>query len=211
MRPTVHHRHVAVLLLLAVLFGGTTKADMVVTLGDSYSSGTGIYPLFGYDVFFGAKETLDGSDRHYRFTVTTPATCLRELDTTPGARYAKHQQQTDFEMVACAGAEISNLYDQIDYMNDKFPEQAAKSWANSTFVLTIGLNNLKTVDDQNIWFNVVLGCALFQDDCSQDVNNQVGNRDKVATELTAALSYLAGVANQATIRVFGYGNSTTWK
>lgn len=99
-----------------------------MTLGDSYSSGTGIHSfVFGYDEFFGATAKLDLNDSEieyeFKFTGTSPACCLRETDTTSGL---------DFEMGACSGAKIQHPYDQIDYLNARYPQEYDNQWRGST-------------------------------------------------------------------------------
>ncbi|CAB9520111.1 expressed unknown protein [Seminavis robusta] len=99
-------------------------------------------------------------------------------------------------MVACAGATVENLYDQIDYLNAKYPRERATHWRGSTFLLTLGINGAS--------FNCVqhwLTTLNPLQDCSTNSDNLLGNLDQVQEELTAALTYLVSEANEATIRV----------
>ena len=212
------HLILSILLLCSLV----SDAAKVITLGDSYSSGTGIHPLvFGYDEILGSSATLDDEHGHgfgqddnsrtYKFT-STPPCCLREKDTTPGARLA-HDLGLESYMGACAGAQFVDLYDQIDYMNALFPDDYQDQWEGSTIVLTLGLNDLESVGGTN-WFRVLIGC-LLETDCSTNPDYAVANQSGAREGLMAALSYLAAEASRATIRVFGYGkpfqgsNSTT--
>ena len=198
------------LLLLLPFASDTAK---VITLGDSYSSGTGIHPLlFGYDEILGASVTLDDNHGHgfgkednsrdYENT-STPPCCLREKDTTPGARLA-HDLGLESYMGACAGAQFENLYDQIDYMNALFPDDYQDQWDGSTILLTLGLNNLESVGGEN-WFTVLSFGCLLESDCSTNSDYPVANQENTRANLMAALSYLTAEASRAIIRVFGYG------
>lgn len=197
-------------LLVLSRINDVAAAKMIVTLGDSFSAGTGSHPLiFGYDDLFGARETLDGIE--YEFSPLLG--CGREIDTTPGARLAERfnndahtTEPVEAEMIACGGAVISNLYDQIDYANAKYPEQQANYWKDSIFLMTIALNSLRSNAGEGT--SAVRNKCIFNflggDNCMTD-ENRVGNREEIKADMMETFTFMATEASRATIRVFGYG------
>ena len=97
--------------LLALSSTTTTAAptiERVVTLGDSYSAGTGIH-----------RNASDYDDHGPQAQTFAPSTrignsdCSRELDETPGPQLAA-RLGAESVFVACAGAVIADIANQID-------------------------------------------------------------------------------------------------
>jgi len=166
-----------------------SSGSYVVTLGDSYSSGTGIHnDLSDYDDNNGG---LFGS------------LCCREFDTTPGGRVAS-QQGKQHLMPACAGDEIPQIKEQFSDLQANHPAEAANGWEGSTFMFTIGGNDIRS-NDGSSWVNILVNCILsFYGDCHRAEGNQVANFPEVRSELVNFYSTVAQGASKASIRVFGY-------
>ena len=176
----------------------------IVTLGDSYSAGTGIHrDDNSYDELYGGNPTLDG--KSYQLTSSENEACFRETDTTPGPRLAK---ANGFESIflACSGARISDATNQFDYLNALYPDDKLSNWAGSTIVLVAGANDALTPDGRR-WKSVVQNCVLEFDlfkDCDDFEVNLPDNESFIQTELMTMYKKMASEAGQATIRVLGY-------
>ena len=178
-----------------------TKAAKVVTLGDSFSSGVGVSRnIWDYEDLTTTSETLDG----VTYTFTDDHFCARYPTTLAGHKLAT-EQGIDSVMIACGGASIQHLRDQIAYLNDRYPEERSIQWSGSTILLTIGLNDLRSVHGEP-WFSTLLGFKLHVfGDCSTDPDHQLANLEEVTTNLEATLQLLVSEASEAVIRIFGYG------
>jgi len=171
----------------------TAVGGKVVTLGDSYSSGCGIYANEG-----------DYSG--------TPASCLKDSDRIAGGQYAA---ATGMESVnfACAGDLIDSgsasdgpqgIVNQFDELQAAYPEDAAAGWEGSVITFTIGGNDVRTFDGDS-WAGVLGGCILcFGCACHTDSGNQPANLDDVQAKATQFYTTLAQNASKARIRVMGY-------
>lgn len=200
------------LLLFALLPSTTLAAPKVFTMGDSFSVGTGIHlNPFKADEFVWSKQTLgNGTD----IVLGGDALCMRELDTTPGARLAQ-EQDLEAEMVACGRAVVlqdPNLQDQWAYLIENNKDEQVVKFSGSTILLTIGLNDLRPPSGK-YWYEVLLGC-LFQfsifpkkdDACASDPdNNQVINIEEIKTAMTESFQMIITDASEASIRILGYG------
>lgn len=165
----------------------SSSAGYVVTLGDSYSSGTGIHSkISDYDEG-GLFNNL----------------CCREFDTTPGGRVAS-QQGKQHLMPACAGDEIPEIKEQFSALQANHPAEAANGWEGSTFMFTIGGNDIRS-NDGSSWVNILVNCILsFYGDCHTAEGNQVANFPLVRSELVNFYTTVAQGASKASIRVWGY-------
>jgi len=188
-------------LVLGATLLPTVLAAKVVTLGDSYSSGIGYYrDIFQYDDLFLTTEILDGAT----YELTGGDFCARAVDVLAGARLAKAQGIEEV-MIACGGARLANLRQQIDYMNQLHSDERTINWAGSTIIMTIGLNDLRSVGGSG-WLSTLQSCYLdVMGDCSSRSENQVNNTDTVKTEMESVFQLLVSEASDATIRIFGYG------
>jgi len=165
----------------------------VVTLGDSYSSGCGI---------FASESDYPG----------TPASCLKDADRIAGGQYAA---ATGMESVnfACAGDLIDSgsasdgpqgIVNQFDQLQAAYPEDAAAGWEGSVITFTIGGNDVRTVDGDG-WAGVLGGCILcFGCSCHTEAGNQPNNLDEIQAKATQFYTTLAQNASKARIRVMGY-------
>jgi len=171
----------------------TAVGGKVVTLGDSYSSGCGIF----------------ANEGDY---TGTPASCLKDSDRIAGGQYAA---ATGMESVnfACAGDLIDSgsatdgpqgIVNQFDELQAAYPEDAAAGWEGSVITFTIGGNDVRTVDGDG-WAGVLGGCILcFGCACHTDSGNQPANLDEIQAKATQFYTTLAQNASKARVRVMGY-------
>jgi len=165
----------------------------VVTLGDSYSSGCGIYR----------------SEGEYP---GTPAACLKDDARNAGGQYAA---ATGMESVnfACGGDLIDSggvsegpqgIVNQFDQLQAAYPDDAAAGWEGSVITFTIGGNDVRTYDGDG-WAGVLGGCILcFGCACHEQAGNQPANLDEIQAKATQFYTTLAQNASKASIRVMGY-------
>jgi len=170
--------------------GNSSVGGKVITLGDSYSSGCGLYT-------FGHK--YDGGD------------CWRDLKTTPGARFAQAEKMNS-HMEACAGGELPDINQQLDKLQADFPEDAASGWAGSVIMFTIGGNDLRTHTGES-WPGLLQSCIMsFYGKCHEEAQNQIANFASVQVKLVEFYDRVAKAAPNAKIRVMGYPRllTKTW-
>jgi lysophospholipase L1-like esterase len=169
----------------------TTDAfDRVVTLGDSYSAGTGIHR--------DASDYDDQGPPTHSFDTNTrlgSSMCMRELDTTPGARLAEALGATSI-VIACAGARIGDVPRQLE-------AASVPGDGHGTLVtMTIGGNDVRTRDGGG-WTAVLLDCVLSMG-CHRDDGNELTGLDRVGADLESLLSAMTQTHPELTIRVLGY-------
>jgi len=169
----------------------------IITLGDSYSSGTGLYPRGNqYDEEFG------GYVSPWKLTSRADNECWRETDSTlAGSKYS-NQVNIPSVNLACKGAEVDHFENQIDLLNFRYPSNAAYGWVGSTILFTIGGNDIET-NNGEVWPDVLSACILERN-CHKENGNQVANWNDIRTRLDAAYDKLALAAHGAKIRVMGY-------
>jgi len=154
----------------------------VVTIGDSYSSGTGIHKR---------KEDYEGGD------------CTRDLKTIPGAQYASAQGMTSVN-VACGGGEVPDVHKQFEQLQADYAADAASGWEGSLILFTIGGNDLETGTGDN-WPQLLKACIMsFYGKCHEKPENQLVNFDALQAQLTQLYTKIAQGARKASIRVMGY-------
>lgn len=159
-----------------------TRGGMVVTLGDSYSSGVGIYKK---------KSDYVGGD------------CQRDLKSIAGAQYAESQGMQSVNL-ACAGGEIPDAFPQFEKLKASYPQDAKNGFEGSTIVFTIGGNDLRTYNGKT-WGGVLTSCiASFYGACHEEQGNQVANFDTIRRQATSFYKTVAKGASKASIRVLGY-------
>jgi lysophospholipase L1-like esterase len=171
--------------------GSTQPAiDRVVTLGDSYSSGSGIHrDASRYDDHGPETHSFDRSTR------LGSSACQREIDETPGPRLA---QQLDAEsvFVACAGAVIQEIPAQVraaDIHGD----------GDGTLItMTIGGNDLRTERDEN-WPEALLRC-ITSAGCDGSAQNRMANFDEVRRDLIEAYVAIGDEYPDVMVRALGY-------
>jgi len=155
----------------------------VVTLGDSYASGTGIHNKI--------SDYHEGDE------------CCREFATTQGGRVAASQGKQHL-MPACAGHEIPGIKRQFNELQAAHPAEVAAGWEGSTFMSTIGGNDIRSHGGEG-WSGILVNCILsFYGDCHRQHENQVANFAEVRAELVDFYSTMATGASKAAVRVFGY-------
>jgi lysophospholipase L1-like esterase len=168
----------------------TSRIDRVVTLGDSYSAGTGIHR--------DASDYDDQGPLAHSFDETTrlgSSMCLRELDTTPGARLAESLGATSI-VTACAGARIADVPRQL-------AAASVPGDGRGTLVtMTIGGNDVRTRDGGG-WTAVLLDCVLSIG-CQRDGGNELTGLDSLGTDLVALLRRITDAHPAITVRVLGY-------
>ena len=185
-------------------YNGPTYSDpraKVVTLGDSYSSGTGIWKEdSSYDEQFGGYQNYG-----LNLTGRSDDECWREIHDTPGPRRAAATNARSI-FLACKGAEVVHVSDQVTTMQGLWPTDAAAKWSNSVILLTAGGNDLRTNDGQD-WPSLLERCIMEINPfggCHDKSKNQIANWSTVQTRLTNLYSSLASKASNAQIRVMGY-------
>jgi lysophospholipase L1-like esterase len=164
--------------------------DRVVTLGDSYGSGTGIHAdASDYDDHGPARQSFDRSER------IGHSACLREVDDTPGPRLAD-KLGSDSVFVACAGAVISEISNQV-------AAAAIPGTGNGTLVnVIIGGNDLRSERGEK-WANVLVRC-ITSSRCDRSDDNQLANLDSVHADLLEVYTDLGEEYPDVSVRVLGY-------
>jgi len=161
----------------------SSSRGYIVTMGDSYSSGTGIHKYI--------RDYHEGDK------------CCREFKTTPGGQLANMEGQTHL-MPACGGDELPQIREQFAGLQAEYPQEAARGWEGSTLVFTIGGNDIRS-NDGSSWPGILVNCIVsFYTDCHKKSANQVANFDDVRNQLTEFYNTVAQGASRATIRVWGY-------
>jgi len=165
----------------------------VVTLGDSYSSGCGI---------FASEGSYSG----------TPASCLKDSDLIAGGQFAAANGMESVNF-ACAGDLFDSgsaadgpqgIINQFDQLQAAYPDDAAAGWEGSVITFTIGGNDVLSYDGDN-WAGVLGGCILcFGCACHEQQGNQPANLDEIQAKATQFYTTLAQNASKARIRVMGY-------
>ena len=166
------------------------RIERVVTLGDSYSSGSGIHRnASDYDDHGPEAHSFDRSTR------LGSSACQRELDETPGPRLAD-QLDADSVFIACAGAVIREIPAQVRAAD--IPGDGA-----GTFItVTIGGNDLRTVRDEN-WPDALLRC-ITSAYCHESSKNQMANLDDIREDLVETYRAIGDEYPGITLRVLGY-------
>jgi hypothetical protein len=170
--------------------GGAAAFERVVTLGDSYSSGTGIHSdASDYDDQGPAGHSFDRSER------LGHSACLRELDETPGPRLAD-EMGVDSVFVACAGSVIAELPNQVEAA--EIPGDGSGTLVN----VIIGGNDLLSVRGEN-WPDVLVRC-ITSSRCHQSDSNQLSNLDGIHSDLLETYTALGEEFPEVAVRVLGY-------
>ena len=164
--------------------------ERIVTLGDSYSSGSGIHR--------NASSYDDQGPAAHSFTPSTrlgSSACQRELDETPGPRLAE-QLGADSVFVACAGAVIGEIPAQVR-------AAVIPGDGDGTLVtMTIGGNDLRTARNEN-WPDALTRC-ITSVRCHDSSKNQLANLDQIREDLTATYRAIGERYPDITVRVLGY-------
>jgi lysophospholipase L1-like esterase len=174
--------------------GATTAAaapaiERIVTLGDSFSSGSGIHRnASAYDDHGPAAHSFDPDTR------LGASACQRELDETPGPRLAE-ELGADSIFVACAGAVIGEIPAQVRAAH--IPGDGA----GTLVTLTIGGNDLRTQRGEN-WPDALLRC-ITSIGCDRP-DNEMANLDDIRRELTAVYVDIGERYPAIAVRVLGY-------
>lgn len=174
---------------------GTRKFTHVVTLGDSFSSGTGYH-----------KSPKDYDDHgplgHHNGSRRLGAdTCYREVQSTPGPRLAK-QWGAKSLFAACRGGLIGNILNQFDSIASQLPPNGA----NTLITLTISGNDLRSKAGLD-WPQTVAKCITNgkkKKACDKNPDHRIVNYATVEHRLANALRILRNKAKDAEIRVLGY-------
>ena len=173
---------------------GTAQADdgaieRVVTLGDSYSSGSGIHRnASDYDDHGPPAHSFDRSTR------LGSSACQRELDETPGPRLAA-RIDADSVFVACAGAVIREIPAQVRAAD--IPGDGS----GTLVTMTIGGNDLRTERGEN-WPDALLRC-ITSAGCDRS-SNEMANFAEIRHDLTAVYVDIGKEYPEITFRVLGY-------
>lgn len=148
----------------------------VLTFGDSFSAGTGIY---------------DRGDNYDN------KACLREIHSTPGAMIAD-EFDADSMNFACQNDRIDEVMQQIN--DADFPTQGQ----GDLILVTAGGNDLRTRGDRN-WSGLIQAClASTYRGCQRPKKHQIRNFATVRARLVDLYTELAARAPDAQIRVLGY-------
>lgn len=168
----------------------TARVTRVVTLGDSYSSGSGIHR--------NADDYDDQGPPAHSFDPATrlgSGACLRELDETPGPRLAE-QIGADSVFVACAGAVISEIPNQVR------AAQLPADGVGALVFLTIGGNDIRTQRGET-WPDALIRC-ITSARCDRSDENQVATFDSIEDQLTDVYIEIGSEYPSVTLRALGY-------
>ncbi len=182
----------ALLGMLALAPSPTAAAtvERVVTLGDSYSAGTGIH-----------RNASDYDDHGPKAQTFSPSTrignsdCSREVDETPGPRLAA-RLGAESVFVACAGAVIADVANQV--VAADIPDRGA----GTIVTMTIGGNDLRTVRGEN-WPQTLVRC-ITSNGCDGSDKNQIANLEQMRADLTVAYTSIGERYPDISVRVLGY-------
>ena len=167
-----------------------SRITQVVTLGDSYSSGSGIHR--------NADDYDDQGPPAQSFDPTTrlgSGACARELDETPGPRLAE-RIGADSVFVACAGAVIEEIPNQVRAA--RLPADGA----GALVFLTIGGNDIRTERGES-WPDALVRC-ITSARCDRSDENQVATFDSIEDQLTEVYTGLGQEYPAITLRALGY-------
>ncbi|MEZ4221350.1 MAG: GDSL-type esterase/lipase family protein [Polyangiaceae bacterium] len=182
------------------------KFTHVVTLGDSFASGTGIHRSPGaYDDH--------GPANHWWSKKRLGArTCYRETDWTPGSMYAKSIGATNV-FLACRGALAEDEEGQRHVLNQLAGATLPLDGANTLIVLSVGGNDLRTPSQPGTsappwrkkadWPDTLASCIL-EKDCHENKYHQISNFSAVQSSLSETYRSIAKKYPKATIRVLSY-------
>jgi len=174
--------------------------NKVVTLGDSYASGTGIHNKDSeYDEQYG------GYASGLKLTLRGDNECWREKQSTPGPTYARGTGRASV-FLACKGAEARHVENQMSYANLLYPSDAFNKWEGSVFVVVGGGNDIRTKRGED-WPELLERCILEVNifkGCDESDKNQVSNWAAIRSSATSLYTKLAVDAARATIRILGY-------
>jgi len=162
----------------------------VVTLGDSFSSGSGIHRnASSYDDHGPEAHSFE------RATRLGSSACQRELDETPGPRLAAHFG-AESVFVACAGAVIREIPAQVRAAD--IPGDGA----GTLITVTIGGNDLRTERDEN-WPDALFRC-ITSAGCHRSARNRPANLDEIRRDLTEAYVAIGDEYPNVAVRALGY-------
>ena len=162
----------------------------IVTLGDSYSSGSGIHRnASSYDDHGPAAHSFDRSTR------LGSSACQRELDETPGPRLAA-DIGAESVFIACAGAVIEEIPAQVRAA--EIPGRGV----GTVVTMTIGGNDLRTVRDEN-WPDALMRC-ITSARCHDSSDNQMANLDDIRDDLADIYTSIGDEFPGITVRVLAY-------
>lgn len=164
--------------------------ERIVTLGDSYSSGSGIHRnASSYDDHGPESHSFD------RDTRLGSSACQRELDETPGPRLAA-DLGADSVFIACAGAVIREIPAQVRAAN------IPGTGAGTIVTITIGGNDLRTGRDEN-WPDALVRC-ITSARCHESSKNQMANLADIREHLADTYSAIGERYPDIAVRVLGY-------
>lgn len=169
---------------------GAPRLRHVVTLGDSYSSGSGLHR--------DARDYDDHGPRAHSFDRATrlgSGACHRELDETPGPRLAA-SAGAESVFVACAGAVIGEIDNQLAVAD------IDGTGAGTLVSITIGGNDIRTRRGEN-WPQALLRC-ITSAGCNRGDDNQVANFDDIEARLTRLYTAIGRDHPDVTVRALGY-------
>ncbi len=168
----------------------TAAIQRVVTLGDSYSSGSGIHRnADDYDDQGPPSHSFDPSTR------LGSGACARELDETPGPRLAA-QIGAESVFIACAGAVIEEIPNQVTAAH--IPADGAGTLVH----LTIGGNDIRTARGEN-WPDALIRC-ITSSRCDRSDKNQIATFDSIEQQLTDVYTRIGEEYPAITLRALGY-------
>lgn len=168
----------------------TGGIQRIVTLGDSYSSGSGTHS--------DAKNYDDHGPPAHSFSPTTrlgSGACHRDLEQTPGPRLAE-QLDVASVFVACAGAIIGEVPTQVAMAD--IPGDGE----GTLVTMTIGGNDIRTERDEN-WPDALVRC-ITSARCHDSDKNQVRNFDDLEADLTEIYTEIGDEYPAVTVRALGY-------
>jgi len=172
----------------------------VITLGDSFASGTGIHTWGSeYD------EAGGGLAYGYALTARSDYSCWREKNDTPGPRRAAAKGARSI-FLGCKGAQAAHATNQMTVAGLMYPTEASGGWASTEILITDGGNDIVTNSGQS-WPDLLKSCimeASVFNGCHDWGSNQIANFSAIQTTLTGVYKGLAVTAPKATLAVMAY-------
>jgi hypothetical protein len=173
----------------------------VITIGDSYASGTGYYTDGNRYC-----EPVSSELQFGPLTNRGDGECWRAFknNETPGPHVASDLGMGSL-FLACKGAKLDNAVNQFKLAKSLLPSQAAKGFRGSAFVVNISGNDVTTPDHED-WTDVMAECVMnnaLWGNCARP-GNEFNNLPQVGAKLLNFYTMLATEAPNAKIRQFLY-------
>jgi hypothetical protein len=216
---------------VAIVPLASKPADIVVSMGDSFSSGEGASPANGADYFrdsdhHGSDPSLRNACHRSKNAWSLKARLASSPSASIGERVAAWDPQLDFNFIACSGAESENILPKYNYSSSSEPRNALGQEntgqygelpqidrgfldENTTLVtLSIGGNDARFAD-------IIMNCitsafalcksGTISDDTSDlETSTRARTDVEIPASIGTVISQIQEKAPNATVMLMGY-------